>query len=54
MKWFGEMTFKDENIRKNLKRRVMLIEKACGDCWWVKAYVIGNLYYGKGKTKQGD
>mgnify|MGYP003115094740 CR=1 FL=1 len=39
------MSFNKKIINKNLKRRNEIIDKACGDCWWVKQYVMGNLYY---------
>tara|TARA_R100001594_G_C3860951_1_gene220913 strand:+ start:200 stop:340 length:141 start_codon:yes stop_codon:yes gene_type:complete len=46
------MTFRKKLIAKNLKRRNEIIDKAAGNCWWVRQYIVGNLYYYR--TKKGD
>lgn len=46
------MTFNKVKIRQNMQRRMNIINKASGDCWWVKQYIIGNMYFNK--VKKGD
>tara|TARA_R110002167_G_scaffold167201_2_gene364407 strand:+ start:665 stop:814 length:150 start_codon:yes stop_codon:yes gene_type:complete len=42
---------KVNKMNVNAKRRQDIIDKASGNCWWVKQYIVGSLHFYK-ETKR--